>query len=374
MKENCIFCDIIGRRADFSLVYEDELCMAITPLKPIYDGAVVLFPKAHVDHFTDLSEDLAAHMMRVFMRIANRVRDEYECERVGMNVHGYGVAHAHINLVPQNHPHDITSRKFASIVDGDIEYSLKNLRDYSRDELDEIAKKIRVEAIKENKFEQIYHDMMNLSDVELIKQLNMVRPAAKTIPQILDIKEGESILDLCCGSGGLSCLLADQGFNVTGIDFVARALDVGRRIQNLLGCSVNFREGDITDRNDLPKSADIILLCDVVFPSAFSHAGNDLLVSNLADCLAPEGRIFIEAYNKEYCIESGFETYKYCSQSDHFTDGKGDSVILYDVDEIQSLFAKYGLSIEKCGGWNNFLGEKGVDYQSQADFFIVRKI
>lgn len=222
-----------------------------------------------------------------------------------------------------------------------------------------------------NKFEALYRKMMQLSDEQLLAQLEFDKKTAQIVQHHLNIQTNERILDLCCGSGGLSCLLAKQGFDVVGIDFVEQALEVGRRIQTFLNCDVSFQVGDITQRNSLPDKADVILLCDVVFPSAFSHSGNESLVANLAYCLAPEGRIFIEAYNKDYCIKSGFENYVYDCQTDCFVGNNGDSVILYDFEETSSLFARYGLKIDKCGGWGNFFGEKGLEYQSQADYFIV---
>jgi histidine triad (HIT) family protein len=66
-----------------------------------------LFPRDHVDHFTDLPDPLAAHLMCTAQRIARRARAVLRPLRMGYVVHGFGMAHAHLNIVPQHDPHDI---------------------------------------------------------------------------------------------------------------------------------------------------------------------------------------------------------------------------------------------------------------------------
>lgn len=58
--ENCPFCEIVAGTGAVSLVYEDQWTMAFIPLQPIYPGACIVIPKAHIDHFTDIPDELAA--------------------------------------------------------------------------------------------------------------------------------------------------------------------------------------------------------------------------------------------------------------------------------------------------------------------------
>ncbi|MEM1003711.1 MAG: HIT family protein, partial [Bacteroidota bacterium] len=54
----CPFCEIVNGTGPVSLVYEDDLTMAFSPLHPMYPGACIVIPKEHIDHFTDLPDEL----------------------------------------------------------------------------------------------------------------------------------------------------------------------------------------------------------------------------------------------------------------------------------------------------------------------------
>lgn len=97
---SCPFCDIVHGTGPVSLVYEDDLTMAFIPLQPIYPGACIVIPKVHIDHFTDLPDELAVRIMVVSQRIGRKIMEVYQPLKVGMVVHGFGVRHAHMNLIP----------------------------------------------------------------------------------------------------------------------------------------------------------------------------------------------------------------------------------------------------------------------------------
>ena len=56
--------------------------------------------------------------------------------------------------------------------------------------------------------------------------------------------KGSKILDLGCGTGFLSLLLAELGYQVTGIDFSEEMMAEARRKAVLSGLKINFLEGD----------------------------------------------------------------------------------------------------------------------------------
>ena len=53
-------------------------------------------------------------------------------------------------------------------------------------------------------------------------------------------------LDLGCGKGTKSVYMATHGWDMTGVDFVARALKEARRRAQAAGVKVDFRQGDVT--------------------------------------------------------------------------------------------------------------------------------
>lgn len=137
---SCPFCEIVKGNLEASIIYEDELVLAIVPLHSIYPESALIFPKEHIDHFTDLPKKLAMHVMSVGFDLGKKIMGLYEPERVGMLVHGYGVSHAHFNVFPQNHPHDVTSRHFAYLKNGEIRFGLEHFITPSREIMDNVAK------------------------------------------------------------------------------------------------------------------------------------------------------------------------------------------------------------------------------------------
>ncbi|HCW51050.1 MAG TPA: HIT family protein [Clostridiales bacterium] len=143
----CVFCDIVAGRAPASIIYEDSDVVAFMTLRPIAPGECLVIPKVHVDHFTDLGDRLAARMMVVAQHLGRRVREVFKPKRVGFVVHGFGIPHAHLIVVPQHGPHDITSGRFARVEDGKVVFSHRDMPIADRTVLDEHARLLRVDEL-----------------------------------------------------------------------------------------------------------------------------------------------------------------------------------------------------------------------------------
>jgi histidine triad (HIT) family protein len=135
----CIFCKIIDRKAEASVVYEDERIMAFMTLRPIHPGEFLIIPKDHIDHFCDIPDDLTSHIVLHAQRLSRNLRERLKPQRVGLVVHGYGVAHAHLVVVPLHESSDIVSAKHAYIDNGEVKFSEDRLPQPQRSELDRLA-------------------------------------------------------------------------------------------------------------------------------------------------------------------------------------------------------------------------------------------
>ena len=140
MDQACIFCEIVERRADSSIVYEDDQIMAFMTLRPVNPGEFLIIPRAHIDHFCDIPDDLTCHLIVHAQRLSRHLRERLKPQRVGLVVHGYGVAHAHLVVVPLHQSSDIVSAKHVYIEDGAIKYSEKLMPEIPRAELDRLAR------------------------------------------------------------------------------------------------------------------------------------------------------------------------------------------------------------------------------------------
>lgn len=137
---HCVFCEILAGRSPGSIIHRDELVAAFMTITPSSPGECMVVPIAHVDHFTDIDDATSQRIMLVAQRIGRRMREVFRPQRVGMVVHGYGVAHAHLIIVPQHGPYDITSARFARIDDGRIVFTVRHVPTPDRSVLDDHAR------------------------------------------------------------------------------------------------------------------------------------------------------------------------------------------------------------------------------------------
>jgi histidine triad (HIT) family protein len=138
----CKFCRIVSGELPASIIYEDADVMAFMNIRAVNKGECMVIPKDHIDHFTDIPDDLSAKILAVAQTIGRKILALYKPERIGYVVHGYGVPHAHLMVVPQQDPNDITSGKFVRVVDGELHISDQHLPLIAREELDAMAEEL----------------------------------------------------------------------------------------------------------------------------------------------------------------------------------------------------------------------------------------
>jgi histidine triad (HIT) family protein len=139
----CVFCEIVAGRAPASVVHDDADVLAFLTIRQTRPGELLVIPKAHIDHFCDLDDTLSSHLCTVAQRISRTMRTRLQPQRVGWIVHGYGVPHAHLIVVPQHHPDDIVSGRHATIENGSVRFTEDLIPPTPRAELDRLAALLR---------------------------------------------------------------------------------------------------------------------------------------------------------------------------------------------------------------------------------------
>lgn len=94
------------------------------------------------------------------------------------------------------------------------------------------------------------------------------------------------VVDLGCGTGSLSVLLAEAGHDVCGVDSSTAMLDVARE---KAGGTVDFRLGDAADPPCAAGSYDVVLVRHVLWAMADPGAALEKWVR----LLQPEGRLVL---------------------------------------------------------------------------------
>jgi len=147
---SCIFCKIVAGQLESSKVYDDDDMLAFMDIQPVRMGQVLVIPKQHIDHFSDIADALA---LRIYMKthaLLKAVRNVVRPERMGLVVHGYGVPHAHMVIVPQHHEDDITSGRMADIKNGRVIFTIKKLPVVPREELNQMAQLVVERLAQDN--------------------------------------------------------------------------------------------------------------------------------------------------------------------------------------------------------------------------------
>jgi len=101
----CIFCQIIHKKAPASIIYEDEQVAAFLSNRPVNEGHTLVIPKNHYENIFDLSEEDTAYLFKIVKRVAHAVRDATISEgiRIVQNngeAAGQVVFHFHVHIIP----------------------------------------------------------------------------------------------------------------------------------------------------------------------------------------------------------------------------------------------------------------------------------
>jgi cyclopropane fatty-acyl-phospholipid synthase-like methyltransferase len=101
-------------------------------------------------------------------------------------------------------------------------------------------------------------------------------------------------LDLGCGSGTNVVTLAKAGWQVTGVDFVPRAILAARRKVRQAGAQADLRVGDVTRLDDIHGPFDLVF--DLGCFHSLPPASRPAYLANLERLLAPEGTYLLYGF------------------------------------------------------------------------------
>ena len=124
-----IFTRIINREIPAHIVAEDERYIAFLDINPLTIGHTLVVPKKEVDYLFDLDDDILAGMNVFSKKVAIAIRKAVPCLRIGVEVIGLEVPHAHVHLIPMNRTEDLN-------------FMRPKLKP-TKEELTEVAEKIR---------------------------------------------------------------------------------------------------------------------------------------------------------------------------------------------------------------------------------------
>jgi histidine triad (HIT) family protein len=102
--------------------------VAFLDINPITAGHVLLIPRAHVRWVDDLSPEAYGRLFACVRWLMAPIAAAAGAPRTGIAVEGFGVAHAHVHLVPIWRVGDLDPRRHAPATDGDLEEAAERVR------------------------------------------------------------------------------------------------------------------------------------------------------------------------------------------------------------------------------------------------------
>ncbi len=123
-----MFCEIVAGRSPASVVYEDDLCLAIMTIGPVNPGHLLVLPRAHAPHLADLDDATGMHLFAVAMRMAAALRASgLRCEGINLFLADGEAAfqevfHLHLHVFPR-----FAGDRFGLTADWSVQPSRKEL-------------------------------------------------------------------------------------------------------------------------------------------------------------------------------------------------------------------------------------------------------
>ena len=103
---NCIFCDIIDKKQDAHVIFEDESYIAIMDKYPIQRGHSLVMPKLHHEKIIDMSNDEVGELFSRVPVIARGILAATGADgfNIGQN-NGRSanqiIPHVHVHIIPR---------------------------------------------------------------------------------------------------------------------------------------------------------------------------------------------------------------------------------------------------------------------------------
>ncbi|MSQ12099.1 MAG: class I SAM-dependent methyltransferase [Dehalococcoidia bacterium] len=121
------------------------------------------------------------------------------------------------------------------------------------------------------------------------------------VEKALGLRPGADVLDLCCGQGRHSVLLAKRGFRVTGLDLSQELLDLARRAAAAERVSLELVRADM---REIPFSGrfDNVINMFTAFGYLESEDEDKKVLAAVHKTLKPGGRLLMDMINREWVV------------------------------------------------------------------------
>lgn len=168
-------------------------------------------------------------------------------------------------------------------------------------------------------------------------------PAAEQLVRAAELRTGEHVLDLGCGTGTVALLAARAGAHVVGVDPAQRLLEVARAAGTTAGLAIDFRPGGAPGIPVDDASQDVVLSNFALIFSPDPPAA----VADVTRVLRPGGRAVFDAWIPGGAIDKmvSASMQALAEAVGHPVSPPG-RVAWHDPQAVEALFAATGRDVE----------------------------
>lgn len=124
-----VFTKIIEGELPGRFIWQDDQCAAFLDINPLSYGHTLVVPREEIDMWTEMPEELNAHVYTVASRIGAAQVKALGAVRAGLIIQGYEIPHMHMHVFPTQ-----------SVADFDM---TKIIREPDEQKMDDAATKLR---------------------------------------------------------------------------------------------------------------------------------------------------------------------------------------------------------------------------------------
>ncbi|MBC7386238.1 MAG: methyltransferase domain-containing protein [Cryobacterium sp.] len=145
--------------------------------------------------------------------------------------------------------------------------------------------------------ERMYDDVFAERTIDSPEYHQLARREVEFLSLALNLRKGEKLLDVPCGTGRHSRIFSRRGVEVTGLDLSKELIARAKRNSGPL-----FRVGNMIDLAAYRNQFDVVTNLFTSFGYFSSESKNLKVMREMVNALKPGGRIAIHLVNREWLL------------------------------------------------------------------------
>ena len=104
--ESCVFCRIVQKNAEASVVFEDENILAFLDIRPLTMGHTLVIPKPHYVDIFDAPREQICEVHEAAKKVAAAIKQATKADGISIiqqngKAAGQDIFHLHVHIVPR---------------------------------------------------------------------------------------------------------------------------------------------------------------------------------------------------------------------------------------------------------------------------------